>query len=90
MTESNVDASGFLEAPIELVRELVGHYGAGGHDLDAMRQIVSFVLSELGERTLTAQLTHRPSMQLGSISLTVEEAKTRIADLRALPLFHLS
>ena len=58
-----------------------------GYDCVAMREIVSFVLSELVWLTLTAQLTLRSYVQIGDCSLTLDEANTRIADLRALPLF---
>lgn len=87
MSENTLDASGFIFAPMELVRERVEQYVAGGYDCVAMREIVSFVLSELVWVTLTAQLTQRSCVQIGDCSLTLDEANIRIADLRALPLF---
>lgn len=86
MSDQDLDATGFVHAPIELVRELVGLYVAGGYDLDAMRQIVSFVLSALVERTLMERLTNRPCVQIGDCTLTLVQAEARIAELRALPL----
>lgn len=87
MNEKTLDVTAFIYAPMELVRERVGQYVAGGYDCVAMREIVSFVLSELVWLTLTAQLTLRSYVQIGDCSLTLDEANTRIADLRALPLF---
>lgn len=90
MSENTVDATGFIFAPIELVRERAEQFVAGGHDCVPMREIVSFVLSELVWRTLAALLTHRSYVQIGECSMTLDEAKTRISDLRALPFFPVS
>lgn len=87
MRDESVDATGLIFAPIDLVRDLVGHYVSSGNDRYAMRHTVTFVLSVLVERTLTAQLTNSPCIQFGDCSLTLNEANARIGDLRTLPLF---
>lgn len=87
MSENTQDASGFIDAPIEVVRDLVDRYMASGCDCDPMQQIVAFVLAVLVERTLIASLTNSSCVQIGDCTLTLEQANTRIADLRALPLF---
>ncbi len=86
MSDVVCDATGFLCAPMEVVRDAVGQYVSGGYDLDAMRQIVAFALSVLVERTLTAQLTNSPYVRLDSCSLTLEQAWARIYGLKTLPL----
>ena len=87
MSENTLDATGFIDAPIEVVRDLTARFVASGCDCQPMREIVSWVISALVERTLIAQLTQRSCVQIGDCSLTLDEANTRIADLRALPLF---
>ena len=87
MTDHELDASGFLYAPIELVRELVGQYVTGGYDCVAMREIVSFVLSALVERELIARLTKVDQVSVGEVVLTLAQARARIEELRALPVF---
>ena len=47
MSDESIDASGFIDAPIDLVRELVERYVANGCDRGAMSQIVALVLSVL-------------------------------------------
>lgn len=84
---NTIDASGFITAPIGLVRDLVQRYLDTGCDRQAMRETVAFVLSGLVERFLLARLTHTDHVTLGEIRLTLQEAETRIDDLRALPVF---
>ncbi len=85
--DADLSAMGFIDAPMKLVSDLVRQYVAAGHDRAAMREIVAFVLSELGERTLTARLTGAACIKIGDCSLTLEQAKDRIAGLQALPVF---
>lgn len=87
MNDRDLDASGFLYAPIELVRLLVGRYVADGYDCVAMREIVSFVLSALVERELIARLTKVDQVDIGEVVLTLAQARARIEELRALPVF---
>jgi len=72
---------------MELVRELVQSYVDTGCDTKAMRQIVSFVISVLEERSLAARLTSTPCIAIGDCSLTMGQAQDRIAGLRSLPVF---
>lgn len=87
MSDESIDASGFIDAPIDLVRELVERYVANGCDRGAMSQIVALVLSVLVERTLAAQLTHAGRVKIGDCILTLGQARDRIDSLRALPVF---
>lgn len=86
MSDVVCDATGFLCAPMEVVRDAVGQYVSSGYDLDAMRQVVAFVVSVLVERTLTAQLTNSPCVRIDGCSLTLEQAWARIHGLKTLPL----
>lgn len=86
MSAEPLDARGFITARMELIRDLVGDYVAGGHDLDAMREMIAFVVSNLAERTLTAELTNNTHVHLGDCTLTLDEAHARIAGLRSLPV----
>lgn len=72
---------------MELVREFVQSYVDTGCDTKAMRQIVSFVISVLAERVLAAQLTRAGCVSIGDCELTLDEARGRIEELRALPVF---
>ena len=87
MTCIDLDVSGLITAPMELVNELVCNYVDEGHDIEAMRQIVAFVISWLAERTLVAQLTQVRYVRIGNCSLTVGEAQDRIENLQILPVF---
>lgn len=83
----DLDAIGFVDAPIELVRDLVQSYVDAGHDRIAMREIVAFVLSVLTERWLTAMCSGAAIVKIGDCALTLEQAQDRIAGLQALPVF---
>lgn len=74
---------------MELVRELMQSYADTGCDTQAMRQIVSFVISVLEERALAARLTGAGAgcVSIGDCELTLDEARDRIEGLRALPVF---
>lgn len=87
MPAKDIDATGFIDAPMELVRELVQSYVDTGCDTKAMRQIVLFVMSMLTERALVARLTRASSVNIGDCELTMDEARDRIEGLQALPVF---
>ena len=83
----DVDASGLLTAPVALVNQLVNEQVAAGHDLSALRQIISFAIAGLAERLLVTQLTGADRVHMGDMEWSRQEAQQRIDDLRALQLF---
>lgn len=86
MADQPLDASGFIAAPIELVRELVQEYVKAGYDMDAMRHVAALALSCLVERTLIAKLTQAEYVRISGCSLTLDQADQRITALQSLPL----
>lgn len=77
------DATGFVDAPISLIRELVAEAVAKGAS-DGVAQIITFVVSHLESQSLLARCMNQ-SHVFGGL-LTVEDAVARACDLRDLPL----
>jgi len=81
---TNVDCELFIDAPMELLRNIVADASAAGKNLSGVAQVIAVVITELELQALTARLTNRTHVFQGK--LTVAAALERSHALRQLDL----